>query len=207
MIYLIDDKKLRQESFGWGKKRFQGFSEIITPLFSDRDVQKERQNIRLNGMVILYHDSFYDNPLNITKRKADDLKQALIEYSHINNCVLVLFSGSISARRIQNNIGYTPPAYVYRNLNFVLTKYEKDAKTVSAEDILFGENYVLEQTLSLKSQIWEKLYRKEKVFDPANMMTLIEEFNELTGRSIEYDHGNSQQLKAELQSVTLEYHA
>lgn len=203
MIYLIDDKNIRQESFGWNKERLGQYVDVIKPLYSDKEIKNERDFIKEKGKIILYHDSFYDNPLNVTHRRSDDLKQELIGYTEKRNSILVLFSGSIGARVIEGQIAYSPPLFVYKNLEFILTKYRECPEDLKLEDILFGENYVYEQILSMKIQIYDKLYRKEDTYEPFVIMEIMEELNNLIDKKIDYHHGDVNRLKEALKSIKI----
>jgi hypothetical protein len=42
MIYLIDDKKNRQESdYGWSAERLQKFSSVLTPVYTYEEIKDQ----------------------------------------------------------------------------------------------------------------------------------------------------------------------
>lgn len=60
MIYLIDDKKNRQEEFGWVKAYFDKYKNIIQPLYNIEDVSNIGEKLYEEENIILYHESFLD---------------------------------------------------------------------------------------------------------------------------------------------------
>ena len=61
MIYLIDDKKLRQEKdYSWTSNRFQQFYAFIRPIHTLNELRDKNKEVFQEGNVILYHESFVD---------------------------------------------------------------------------------------------------------------------------------------------------
>ena len=162
MIYLIDDKKLRQESLNWSEDRFIKNSLCIKPIYNYKELVIVRKEMfKNNNNIIIFHESFFDNPINKTEKNAEKIKQEFIDFANDKNFMVIFFSGSNGARKITSNIAYTYPLNLYTNLEYVLEKYKKDSLSLSLKDFLFGEKYREEEFLILKKEIWELLYKKE----------------------------------------------
>lgn len=185
MIYLIDDKKLRQQDFGWKHEDFAKHYNFITLIYNLKDLEEERTNLFKKDNIVLFHESFFDNPINISKDNSDILRQEFIDEAQDKTTKVIIFSGSVASRKVDGYLAYCSPANIYKNLNFVLNKAKKDQAEISIKDLLFGENYKVEEILHLKSQIWDLLYRSENTFTLNNKLnSLINQFNQITGKGI-----------------------
>src|SRR5690554_6309789 len=181
MIYLIDDKKLRQSELGWEEERFAKYAKLITPIYDLDDLDRERSSIFMKDNVVLFHESFFDNPKNSSRGNPEVLRQELIDYSYKNEIKLIMFSGSVEARSLDGNLGYASPSNIYTNLGFVLEKASSGIENISINDFLFGINYKKEQSLDIKRQIWELVYRTEENFTlNPKLLGLINQYNKLT---------------------------
>ena len=61
MIYLIDDKKTRQEKdYSWTIERFNKYDAFIRPIYTLEELQDKNKEVFQEGNVILYHESFLD---------------------------------------------------------------------------------------------------------------------------------------------------
>ena len=104
MIFLIDDKSIRQENFGWNAHRIETFKDLIIPIYNIQDVEKYREEIFDINNLILFHESFFDNPANNKLAESNTIKQDLIDFTRIKGNRVVFFSGSISSRYIDDVI-------------------------------------------------------------------------------------------------------
>ena len=59
MIYIIDDKRSRQQDYGWNDERFQLFANIVIPIWDTESLIKYQAQILEPGNIILFHESFY----------------------------------------------------------------------------------------------------------------------------------------------------
>lgn len=147
MIYLIDDKKQRQEKdYRWTSEQFEKYKELISPVYTLIALQERAKEIFKEGNIILYHESFLDKTdLNT---KASIKRDKLDEFAKKNNSYLVYFSGSKNTRDIAGNIANIPVSVLYSNLeNFVIKFLEKD---INLKYLLFGENPDIEEELTEK---------------------------------------------------------
>lgn len=157
MIYLIDDKRIRQKDNGWTFEKIQTFKNILIPVYSANELTDEIRNDILSGTnVILFHESFFDNPENKHRKYVDKIRQDLIEFANKNKIILVFFSGSIGNRVINENIAYLPTNILYANLEAFIDSFLKGLFNISY--LVFGDNFHREETLLLKKQIWKIIY-------------------------------------------------
>jgi hypothetical protein len=176
MIHLIDDKRIRQNDNGWSVEKLGLFKDILTPIYSAEeltDLKKEELFIESN--VILFHESFFDNPENKHTKDADKIRQDLIQFANKYKTILVFFSGSIGTRVINENIAYLPTNILYSNLETFLNYY-LDAK-INIDYLVYGDNIKREETLLIKQKIWNSLYDLTEV--PKNNIDLKSELSKL----------------------------
>lgn len=145
MIFVIDDKVLRQEQdFGWTAKAFDRFTGFVHRVHDLEALQQRAEEIFQSGNAVLYHESFLDNTLS--KEAAQEKRRKLEEYAQNNDgFFLVFFSGSINSRRWNGNIAYAPVSIVYQNLRTFSDKYRSGQLDLGY--LLFGSNPNLEQEL------------------------------------------------------------
>lgn len=157
MIYLIDDKRIRQKDNGWSFEKIQNLKNILTPVYSANELTDKIRNEIFSGTnVILFHESFFDNPENKHRKDVDKIRQDLIEYAYKNKTILVFFSGSIGNRVINENIAYLPTNILYANLEAFIDSYIKGLFNISY--LVYGDNFRREETLLLKEKIWKIIY-------------------------------------------------
>ena len=103
MIYLIDDKKLRQsKDYSWSNQRFNNYIDTICPIYNIRDLQEIKNELFQVGNIVLYHESFVDN--SSSKADAVELRKKLEDFAINNESYLVLFSGSKNTRELSENL-------------------------------------------------------------------------------------------------------
>ncbi|MFV0230111.1 hypothetical protein OBJ94_06760 [Empedobacter falsenii] len=150
MIYLIDDKKLRQEKdYNWSTSRFEEFNDIISPIYTLDELTQNSKKIFKEGNVVLYHESFLD--LTPLRNEAIDRRKGIEEKAISKNLSVVFFSGSKNSRDIKNNIANIPVSALYNNLEIFLEKYRNE--DLNLNYLLFGENYKLEEDLQTKIKV------------------------------------------------------
>lgn len=188
MIYLIDDKKIRQEKdFNWDDLKFELFQNELIRIFNNRDLDEYKTKMFAKGNIILFHESFQDNSENKTDVSAEKIRQKLIEYVQDKEILLVLFSGSIASTSFKGNLAYTSPSVIYNNLEYILNKVRKGDDLI-IENLLFGANFKIEILLELKNRIWKFLYDKKGDIEVNHSLySLVEEYNCLTGKQIVLD--------------------
>jgi hypothetical protein len=154
MIYLFDDKRSRQTSYGWSEKNFEPFSDIILPIYTyDEIIEKEfREKIFSESNTILFHESFFDNSVNQHSKSAIDIRNKLSEYAlEKQNFKIAYFSGSKQSRLINSNIYHLPVSVLYQNLEFYLNQVEKGEDDLRY--LLYGKNYGIEEILLKDLQV------------------------------------------------------
>lgn len=144
MIYLIDDKTSRQESYGWDESRFSEFSDCVSAIRNYEQLKPMMSDIAAKGNVILYHESFKNIVPQEELAKIEGFERLLNENSTI--CV-AHFSGSTSSRWIDDKglQCVLSPDVLYDNLETFAKHYRQGA--CSLRYLLFGENYSQEEYL------------------------------------------------------------
>jgi hypothetical protein len=147
MIYLIDDKKIRQErDYNWTDDRFERFKSLIKAIYTLDEVQEKATDIFQEGNVILYHESFLDTT-NIAN-EASDRRSRLDNFSKNTDGYLVLFSGSKTTRDLDGNVANLPVSVLYSNLETFIRKVE--GGDINLKFLLFGENPLITKELDDK---------------------------------------------------------
>ncbi|MEY4572728.1 MAG: hypothetical protein RLZ10_1976 [Bacteroidota bacterium] len=147
MIYLIDDKNLRQVDFGWGEEKFTRFASIIKPLYNIEDINQIGEDLYASNNIILYHESFLD--FTSDKDKALKQREKLIKIAEISpTLAIVFFSGSQGARSLNDNIAYMPVSTLYQNLEILVQKHYHGS--IELKYLLFGQNPEVEEELNKK---------------------------------------------------------
>src|SRR5690554_1879139 len=145
MIYLIDDKKLRQEKdFGWTSEKLKSNKNYITPIYTLEELENIKREIFINTNTVIYHESFLDNT-TLEKEAAlrrDKLEKFAEENESFN---LVIFSGSKSSRTINQNIAHVPVSIVYQNLDVFIKKTANNELDINY--LAFGNNPNIENEL------------------------------------------------------------
>jgi hypothetical protein len=147
MIYLIDDKKLRQNDFGWGNEKFTQYAPYIIPLYSIEDVVQIGDDLYNEKNIILYHESFLDFTTDSKKAIGQRMKLQSIAEAKVNLSI-AFFSGSQGSRSLNGNIAYIPVSTLYQNLEILVNEYVKG--TCKLEHLLYGQNPRIEEELNTK---------------------------------------------------------
>ncbi|MFT3681240.1 MAG: hypothetical protein QM791_13270 [Ferruginibacter sp.] len=147
MIYLIDDKKIRQErDYNWTDDRFERFKSLIKPIYTLDEVQEKATDIFQAGNIILYHESFLDT--THIANEASDRRSRLDSFSKNRSSYLVLFSGSKNTRNLEGNVANLPVSVLYRNLESFIQKV--GVGDINLKFLLFGENPLITEELDNK---------------------------------------------------------
>jgi hypothetical protein len=123
MIYIFDDKKNRQVSYGWTEEKFSTYNEFITIIHKYEDVRDDlsRKKIFSHENLILFHESFFDADFNKHYKETIDIRRELYEFAQDTPTFsVVFFSGSKSSRILNTNIAYLPVSILYQNLEIFL---------------------------------------------------------------------------------------
>ena len=148
MVFIIDDKDVRQKNYGWDKERFSKYEKngvqlIATAeeLFSVSDMLSDPENI------IMYHTSFWND-------KTDEYTNHVKEfYLSLNSkdvkAKVVFFSGSNPSRWHNDNwTRCIMQPYIFYDHLEVFLDHLKDGDT-NFEYLLLGEAFQIEESLRL----------------------------------------------------------
>lgn len=146
MIYLIDDRKTRQNDFGWSKDKLNKYSALLTTLYDIHDITEIGEALYDEDNVIMYHESFLD--FTSYKSKAVAQRNKLLEKADKNEITVAFFSGSRSSKSLSLNMAYLPVSVLYQNLDFYIQQYNQGRKNLKY--LLFGVNPEIEEELEEK---------------------------------------------------------
>jgi CheY-like chemotaxis protein len=164
MVYLIDDKKHRQEhDYHWNDELFDNYSHIIKPIYNLEELLGNRDQVFQNNNIVLYHESFLDNTTSSLTSQQERIKLEEFADKH-PEFKLAFFSGSKFSRNIVNNIAYIPVSILYNNLATFINKVSEEE--INLNYLLFGDSPLIEQKLNEKLN--ESLSRTIKE-DPAKI--------------------------------------
>jgi hypothetical protein len=185
MIYLIDDKKQRQELLRWNHSKFEKYNSILKTVYSYNQIKEEGlntdDNIYSNNSVILFHESFFDNVDNFHKSDSLKTRNNLIKWGLTRNVPIIQFSGSNNSRSKNGNNVSLPVKILYQNLELFINSITSDDNLdKSLKILMFGENFNIEEILQLKKEIWETRFKLSPLLN-----NKIIEFNTLTNKSID----------------------
>ncbi len=159
MIYLIDDKKIRQENYNWTKVEFEKYNKALIVIYTKEELDKVKNEIFSSDDIILFHDSFFDNPANRHEDNVVVIRQRLIDRTKKIGTV-VFFGGAIGNRTITGRYASIPVNVLYNNLRSFLDKYVSTGmdNTIDMRYLVFGDSFDLEEIADLKERIWRQLY-------------------------------------------------
>jgi CheY-like chemotaxis protein len=145
MIYLIDDKSIRQEKdFGWTEEKFAQFDQHLKPLYNISDVVSIGEDLYKDGNVILYHESFLDFTFD-RERAVEQRKKLIKKAEEIKDLHVAFFSGSQSSRSLQKNLAELHVSILYQNLEVFIHQYSN--QVLDLKYLLFGGNPKIEEEL------------------------------------------------------------
>ncbi|WP_343305168.1 hypothetical protein AAHN97_26905 [Chitinophaga niabensis] len=159
MIYLIDDKIIRQEKYNWTKKEFAQYNNALTVIHSKLELDKTKERMFSTDDIILFHDSFFDNPGNKHEKNVVQIRQDLIDRTR-KKATVVFFGGAVGSRTISGKYVSIPVNILYNNLEVFLNKYIEQGMNNSIEIryLVFGDRFDIEEIAVLKEKIWRELY-------------------------------------------------
>ncbi len=141
MIYLIDDKKIRQEDLGWNEEKVNIYSDKITFIYEAKNL--DWNEIFQEDNIIMFHESFYENSNNIKENIVNIIERISSAAHKYKNLRVVIFSGGMSSTYIEKNnkIARLPVYTLYSNLEEFITN-PNELKT-----LLYGKNNIEELLL------------------------------------------------------------
>ena len=145
MIYLIDDKKNRQEKdFGWSTEKLATVKDYLYPIYTLKELEEKANEVFKQGNTVLYHESFLDG--TSLKNEASYKRKLLDDFAHRHlSFNLVLFSGSKTSRKLERNIAHLPASIVYQYLKHFIDKYSLGDKNLGY--LVYGKNQEIENEL------------------------------------------------------------
>lgn len=147
MIYLFDDKKARQESYGWTENDFNlKKSELVIIRNYSDFLQHKQDEILSDGNIILYHESFFTCIPNIDKQDFQSFQDYIKGYESSTNLYIAIFGGSIKNRILSGKKAYLPVTNLYTNLECFLSHCHQGE--IDLKYLLWGEDYKVEQELA-----------------------------------------------------------
>lgn len=152
MIYLIDDRKQRQEEGGWSSVKFSEYSEYIKLIYNYEELINLSNEIYSSGNIVLFHESFTDNSSRANNSLIKDFETKLKnEVKKDNDFKLVYFSGSKKHRNLKDKIGYLPVEIVYQNLSVFVDQIQEGI--IDLKYLLYGNNHQIEEILYKKLRL------------------------------------------------------
>jgi len=204
MIYLIDDKKERQKNLGWGKDKLLNYKDILMPIHTIEEIEKVKKIMFSIENIVLYHESFFDNPINLHKKSSSEIKQDLINLSDKYRIIVVFFSGSISSKNIINKRASLPVSTFYKNLAFFLDSYRILKQDIDLNQIAFGNDFKREKLLELKLKIWNLLFDKKNpdlFVNNEELNILLDEFQKITSLTLQIKDITNEFLKFQINKI------
>ena len=126
MIYLFDDKESRQKSYGWTDERFGLWSDSVIRIKDFADfLLLDESDIFREGNIIMYHESFATCIPYEDRRAYQAFHETISNGSSLQDIRIVIFSGSITSRAINDNTAYVPVTDMYANLECFLDHHQK----------------------------------------------------------------------------------
>lgn len=151
MIYLIDEKIERQQSYGWSKERFGIYKSNMMRIVDYEELQNISSQVILGeGNVVFLHDSFFKN-LKIAEKDAEKFKNKIKESKRISS--YVFFGGSYDSIYLYDGNLEIKDDIFYSHLDSYLKSENKKV------DILaFGDNFEQEEFCRLNNDIWTYIF-------------------------------------------------
>ena len=163
MIYLIDDKKYRQNDFGWNEELLKKDSDVLKPIYHYSQISDdyERKEIFKSGNIILFHESFFENAENKHHADKNEIRNNLLKFAENNpDFQYVSFSGSNNTRQLLNNVASLPVETLYTNLQEFICVF-KNTGVYDLRVLLYGENYKIEEAIISELEIKKTIFSNE----------------------------------------------
>lgn len=145
MIYLIDDKRSRQQDYGWNKERFSQYTDTITPIWNMESLIENREKMLEDNSVILFHESFLSSADVERNDFINSLKSDIEKRASASSLYITYFSGSKNSRSVSERICMLPPDVLYQNFPIFLNQYSQG--NIDFKFLAFGEKYNLEESI------------------------------------------------------------
>lgn len=146
MVYIIDDKRSRQQDYGWDDVRFSQYNDIIIPIWNMDSLAIHREEMLLDNNVILFHESFLSSDDEERNSVINSLKSDIVEHAY--SLYVAYFSGSKNGRFVDERSCMLPPDVLYTNLIIFINKLQEG--DIDFKFLAFGENYQLEEEIRNK---------------------------------------------------------
>lgn len=143
MIYIIDEKIKRQESYGWNAQRFEKFKGVIIPINDYLSFESEgfADEILSEGNVVLFHESFFNGIAYEKRAIAREFIHKLDGFGQIG--IVVYYGGSKSSRKVNGNVAFLPVSVMYQHLETYLNKTNEGKADINY--LIWGENPMIEK--------------------------------------------------------------
>lgn len=177
MIYLIDDKKSRQESdYGWNTEKLRKFSHLMTPVYTFEEIKEyhKREAIFSAGNIILFHESFFDNTTNKHNTDSVDIRANIRNYAAEKKGWVVFFSGSKSSRTLEDRVAHIPVSVLYENLEDFIEKVAK--RIIDLRHLLYGG-----KNPQIEEELLKRLGVLNNQFDETSLISDERNFLAFTG--------------------------
>lgn len=157
MIYLLDEKKNRQEKYGWLDEKFNQYSSEITLVNNFKKLKEISSDVLLSDSsnIILLHDSFFKN-LDLTDKSSFDFKERVKK----RDIRLVTFGGSFSVTEYSEKSLQIPVSELYQNLEIYIKTDIENLRILA-----YGINYEIEEWLNIKNIIDNYLFKFDDGYD------------------------------------------
>ena len=160
MIYIIDEKTKRQESYGWNAQRFEKFKGVIIPINDYLSFESEgfADEVLSEGNVVLFHESFFNGIAYEKSAMAKDFIHKLDGFGQIG--IVVYYGGSKSSRKVNGNVAFLPVSVMYQHLETYLNKTKEGNADINY--LIWGENpmiekYIIEETANANEKMLDDL--------------------------------------------------
>lgn len=141
MIYLIDDKKIRQaKDYSWTSALFEKYKDSVQLIYSLEELNPLKPYTLAEWDTILYHESFLDGTSK--KEDAKNFRERIKEQAEKRNLLVAFFSGSTNDRKVDKNIAHLPVSIMYQNLDIYIEKGSNNL-----DYLLYGKNIRIEKEL------------------------------------------------------------
>lgn len=168
MIYLIDEKKERQNKYGWTTERFQQYKNELIIVSNYVVLQNITSKIILENSnnIVMLHDSFFKNE-NVEEYDIQKFK------NKIESCGLkfITFGGSFDSIYYKDKILQLQVSRFYSNLQLFIENPSKELRILA-----YGNEFEKEEFLLIKNSVWNFLFR----YDDLYRLTADDKFKLLT---------------------------
>ena len=162
MVFLIDDKVSRQNSYGWDKDKLARYNFLVIINNADSLQENFDEIFKSKDNVVLFHESFLNSTEYTKCQIVGRFKNELDNQK--GNIYIAYFSGSKNSRWIDDEhlICMMSPDVLYCNLSVFLDHYSNH--DINFRYLLFGDNFRLESLLRNKiDDVSRREWMKDRV--------------------------------------------